>query len=130
MQMRRNSSLLMKTFCIWYILESNIFGTKSNSRLIIDDELVIYRWKIYLFSLLLIMFFDEEEVVLHKTFIVRSTWVYHRFPLILLTIHSKPWYRPSPDNAQHAWMCHWWFRMDCRFSCFEISAALIQPLTS
>ena len=37
---------------------------------------------------------------------------------------------PSPVSAQHACICHLCFRIDCRLSCLEISAADMHPLTS
>ena len=72
------------------------------------------------------------------------------FLRIWLAIHSKPWYNlnqinfiywnvlnkvnsscyPSPVRAQQAWICHLCFFIDVRFSWRDISAAVIDPLTS
>ena len=95
-------------------------------------------------------FFDGFPVWNYSSLRFKFSTFHHRF-LILLTIHSNPWYNlkiiiedrvpnhfflvnkslyPSPVSAQQAWICHLWFLMDWRFKCLEISAGVKQPLTS
>lgn len=46
------------------------------------------------------------------------------------SIHKQNTSYPSPVRAQHAWMCHWWSLIDVSFRNWEISATVMQFLTS